>query len=135
MRRIMIGYDGSEAAQRALERVAGLAGSGDSVTVVSAVPVHLPVKGQAKPYTPWEVEEHGRQLAEATAILAARGIEAETAEGVGDAADFIVAQAKEVGAELIVVGTNGKNVAERLALGSVSTKVVHHAPCDVLVVR
>jgi nucleotide-binding universal stress UspA family protein len=34
-----------------------------------------------------------------------------------------------------VVGTGRKNVAKRLILGSVSTKVVHEAPCDVLVVR
>jgi hypothetical protein len=98
MCRIVVGYDGSEASRRALARVAGIADSDDSVTVVSAVPVRLPVKGQTKPYTPWEVEEHGRQLEEAKAIHSARGIEVETAEGVGDAADFIVAQAKEVGA-------------------------------------
>jgi nucleotide-binding universal stress UspA family protein len=38
-------------------------------------------------------------------------------------------------ADLIIVGTRGLNTAQRLLLGSVSTKVMHHAPCDVLVVR
>ena len=37
--------------------------------------------------------------------------------------------------DLIAVGTRGLNAAQRALLGSVSTKVVHHAECDVLVVR
>jgi nucleotide-binding universal stress UspA family protein len=40
-----------------------------------------------------------------------------------------------VGADLIVVGTEHKNLLQRLILGSVSTGVAHRAPCDVLVVR
>jgi nucleotide-binding universal stress UspA family protein len=46
-----------------------------------------------------------------------------------------VRQASDEGADLIVVGTRGLNVAQRALLGSVSTKIVHHAACDVLVVR
>ena len=37
-KRIVVGYDGSGPAQRALDRVAELAGYGTSVTVVSAAP-------------------------------------------------------------------------------------------------
>ena len=48
---------------------------------------------------------------------------------------MIVQEAEESGADLIVVGTRGLNAAKRLVLGSVSTNVVHHAPCDVLVVH
>ena len=38
-------------------------------------------------------------------------------------------------ADLIVVGTRGLGGAKRLVLGSVSTRLVHDAPCSVLVVR
>ena len=48
---------------------------------------------------------------------------------------MLVQQAREAGADLIAVGTRGLNAAQRALLGSVSTKVVHHAECDVLVVR
>jgi nucleotide-binding universal stress UspA family protein len=56
-------------------------------------------------------------------------------EGHGNPADVLVEEAEESGADLIVVGTRGLNAARRLVLGSVSTNVVQHAPCDVLVVR
>jgi nucleotide-binding universal stress UspA family protein len=38
-------------------------------------------------------------------------------------------------ADLIVVGSRGLNPVQRILLGSVSSKVVHRAECDVLVVR
>ena len=47
----------------------------------------------------------------------------------------MVQEAEASDADLIVVGTRGLHATKRLFLGSVSTKVVHHAPCDVLVVR
>jgi nucleotide-binding universal stress UspA family protein len=40
-----------------------------------------------------------------------------------------------VNADLIVVGTHGRGRVGRALLGSVSTGVVHHAACDVLIVR
>ena len=47
----------------------------------------------------------------------------------------IVEEAEEWGADLIVVGSHGYGFWERMFLGSVSSAVVQHAPCSVLVVR
>lgn len=47
----------------------------------------------------------------------------------------IVETAESMFADLIIVGSHGYNLWERLLLGSVSDSVVHHAPCSVLVVR
>ena len=47
----------------------------------------------------------------------------------------IVALAKELGADLIVMGCRGHRRIRRVIEGSVSNGVIRHAPCPVLVVR
>lgn len=135
MEKIVLGYDGSENAEQALERAAAIA-DGATVTVVSAVHVHPTArKTGAHLVDHDEVAERQRCLAAAREFLDARGIATRTVEAHGDPAAAIVDEARAQHADLIVVGTHGRNRAERLVLGSVSTKVVHEAPCDVLVVR
>ena len=48
---------------------------------------------------------------------------------------MIVDEAEREHADLIVLGTRGLNTAKRWLMGSVSSPVVQHAPCNVLVVR
>lgn len=134
MSKILVAYDGSESARRALDEAASLARRDDTVTIVGVAEV-LPAVGPAPMLVPEEHEERQRELAEATAILKERGIEAEAVERRGEAATMILDEAEKEGADLIVVGTRGLNSAKRWLLGSVSTKVLHHAPCNVLVVR
>ena len=131
MRNIVVGYDGSLGGRRALEKAAELR-NGASVTVVSASPPVLGVEATSA----GDVAEREKLLADAKVVLAERGVaDFHGVHGVGDPADLISAEAEKLGAELIVVGTRGMNVVVRLVLGSVSTKVLHRAPCDVLVVR
>jgi nucleotide-binding universal stress UspA family protein len=52
----------------------------------------------------------------------------------GRAAPEIVAHAKKIGADLIVMGTHGRSGFQHALLGSVAERVVHHSPCPVLVV-
>jgi nucleotide-binding universal stress UspA family protein len=53
----------------------------------------------------------------------------------GDIADAIVEYARDVLASLIAMATHGRTGFARFALGSVTSAVVHRAPCPVLVVR
>jgi nucleotide-binding universal stress UspA family protein len=84
---------------------------------------------------PEEDEERRRELAEAKATLSEKGIDATIVERKGEAASLIIDEAEKEGVDVIVIGTRGLNAAERWLLGSVSTRVVQHAPCNVLVVR
>ncbi len=59
-------------------------------------------------------------------------LEAEVVEG--SAARAIVERAATLGADLIVTATHGRSGFERLMLGSVTERVIHHAPCPVLTV-
>lgn len=53
----------------------------------------------------------------------------------GDARDVINQTAKEIGADLIVIGTHGRTGLSRALLGSTAETVVRTAPCPVLTVR
>jgi nucleotide-binding universal stress UspA family protein len=134
--RIVVGYDGSDAAKLALERAGTLAGPDDQVVAVAVAEIRASsVLTEGAQLDPSAVHRQREHVEEAETFLAKRGIEAEAVLGQGDPADVIVDLAKERGADLIIVGHRGLNPAERLLLGSVSTKVVHRAECDVLVVR
>jgi nucleotide-binding universal stress UspA family protein len=53
----------------------------------------------------------------------------------GDAPNEIIKAAKDIKADLIVVGAKGRSAVEQFLLGSVSNKLTMHAPCSVLVVK
>jgi nucleotide-binding universal stress UspA family protein len=133
--KILVAYDGSESAKRALDHAAGLSQNGSSVSVIS-VAEELPQIGRAAAMlVPEEDAERRRELLEAKAALEERGIDAKLVERVGDPAARIIDEVEREHADLVVVGSRGLNTAQRWLLGSVSTKVVQHAPCDVFVVR
>jgi nucleotide-binding universal stress UspA family protein len=137
MKRIVVGFDGSENSHKALERAADLA-DGAVIAVVCSADVRRLMRdpsGGASAIDPADEEARSNALAEAREYLEGRSIEGAYVEGVGNPADVMVQEAEASGADLIVVGTRGLHATKRLFLGSVSTKVVHHAPCDVLVVR
>ena len=53
----------------------------------------------------------------------------------GPPAETICGRARESGADLIVVGSRGLGVLDRLLLGSVSAAVAQRADCSVLLAR
>lgn len=138
MKTIVVGYDDSEPAQRALGRAADLAGAFDSRIVVTSVsPVAAgfgsrDVSGVDPSDPP---AAHEQNIAAAKSLLAGRGIEADYRVGLGDPADGIVELADEVGADLIVVGSRHLNLVQHMLGISVSGAVGRKAHCDVLTVQ
>ena len=133
--KVLLAYDGSDGAKRALETVVALHHEGDAVTIVNSAE-GLPLFGYAGtlPTLEQEAERH-RQAVKAQAALAEHGIEAAVVERHGEPATAILDEADTEGTELIVMGTRGMSTAERWLVGSVSTKVLHHTRCSVLVAR
>ena len=132
--KIVVGYDGSDAAKRALERVVAVAPDKSEVVVV-AVAEPYPRSGITIPANldPEENMRRREDLDEARSFLAKRGIQAETLQERGDPGEVLVEASKD--ADLVIVGSRGLDRLEQIVLGSVSSKVVHEAACDVLVVR
>jgi nucleotide-binding universal stress UspA family protein len=130
---IIVAYDDSEAARRALDDVADIAGDAD-VTVLTVVEAPLTSLGPM-PTDPAELERVRQLLEDAYERLAGRGVRVQAERAVGDPADRIIDEAERRHADLVVVGSHGKSLRERLRLGSVSAKVIKDARCAVLVVR
>lgn len=133
--KIVVGYDGSDAARRALERVVELDGETEPVTVISVVEMRIPAARGVGSIDPSDRRERLEALHEAERILRERGVSVRAVEGHGDPGRTIVAEARDIDADMVVVGTRGRSGLAGSLLGSVSTSVVHRAPCDVMVVR
>ena len=136
MKTIVVGYDETDPAQRALGRAADLAEAfGSKVIVTSVAPVLTGSRemGAIDPADP--PEAHQQELDHARTFLGGRGIEGEYRPAAGDPADAILELAEEVAADLVVVGTRHPNLVSHLLGQSVSGAVTRKANCDVLVVH
>ena len=72
-------------------------------------------------------------LADASERLRPLGVDVEQHMCVESTADALIGVAEREHADLIVVGTRGLGTGKRMFLGSVSSKMAHHAPCSVLI--
>ncbi len=137
MNLIIVGYDDTEPAQRALERAAELAKAfGSKLVVTSVAPVVTPATGRSIGADPTETAaEHRDELAHARSYLEGEALSAEYIEALGHPAEALVTAAEERGADMIVVGTREAGFLTRLLGASVSDTVSHRAHCDVLIVH
>lgn len=133
---ILVGVDGGETAGLAARRAVDLArDTGAKVFFLVVVP-----KVETKVYTmgseQWTVNTllEAREIAQAQAGAVAGDVDYEVVAADGDPPDVIVEQAKELDVDLIVVGNVRMQGRGRL-LGSVGSDVLHHAPCDVMIVK
>lgn len=80
-------------------------------------------------------QREAKDLLHAFAARAAATPPAREFVGTGKPAAMIVETAKNWPADLIVMGTHGRNVVSNILLGSVAQGVLRHAPCPVMVLR
>lgn len=146
--KILIGYDGSEDSDGALQdlELAGLPHRAEVLVLSESAPwVSLdsdqgPLLGGRVPY-PETPEESRRQAARVAAKGATRlrklfpRWKVKSQGGDLNPAIGILEVAKQWQPDLIVLGSHGKGALTRLFLGSVSLKVLHHATADVRITR
>lgn len=63
------------------------------------------------------------------------GLAVTTRVELGSPEELLIDLAGKLDVDLLVVGARGHNAAQRFLLGSVSDRVMHHAPCPALIVR
>lgn len=142
-KRIVVAYDFSELAKRALEQALELCVGAAEVHVLSVgtpqgellkLPEQEPVlQADASELLRMAV---GRDVEDYVAAQGPLGLERIAVyASEGHPAEQIVALADEIDADLIVLGTHGRTGLERVMLGSVAEAVIRRAPCGVFVIR
>ena len=136
MKKILVGNDDTESAQRALRRAIDYARAFDATLVVASVaPLLVNASRGAGAIDPVsDTEEHERQLDVARRIVA-DAVPTEYMPAVGDPVETLVALAEEQQADLLVVGTREPSLVARLFGQSVSAGVAAHSHRDTLIVH
>ena len=137
LKKILLATDGSIYSEAALREAMNLAKvCSAKLSVISVIEVN-PEYETLAPQIIEMAEEETRQLLESVKDCAAReGIDCETIVHEGeDPYQFIVEEAEKRQVDMIVMGSHGRTGLKRLLMGSVTGKVIGHAPCSVLVVK
>lgn len=139
MKTIVVGYDDTEPAKRALARAAELARALDAKLVVTSVAPVLVGAAAGRGLGGIDPADspalHREEIAHAATVLGELGVQAEYSVVLGDPASEIIELAEAHDADLIVVGGRERNLLARLLEPSVSGSVQRRAHTDVLVVH
>ncbi len=142
--RILLPIDDSKFSKAAIQAVLAQAHSKDTeVRVLHVVePPSLLVARDMTGYDStleavWDEETKQAQalVAKAAETLRSHGIKVTTVVQQGDPKSLIIDSSIEWPADLIVLGSHGRNALDRFLLGSVSEAIARHAPCSVEIVR
>ena len=131
---VLVATDGSSSSIAAVQRASQLLTPADRVTL-------LYVRGEApkgesaggEPVWENELADAAAELDRAAARLTSTNLHKRIE--IGDVGGTVCRVAEELKVDVIVVGSHGRGAIERVLLGSVTSQIVRHAPCAVLVVR
>lgn len=135
--RILVGYDGSNAASRAVEFATELAGRYGAALYVLAV--FRPPEFGTEVETEEMIEQGRKHCAQLLRSLKGRlphsGLQTVLETAVGHPSDQLLLYAEKHRVDHIVVGHRGRTGLGRWLVGSVARQVIAHASCAVTVVR
>jgi nucleotide-binding universal stress UspA family protein len=145
--RIIMATDGSEAAIDAARRSMDLLRPHGHVVVVTVIPEHEdpmedaggiegPVLTEKEADKDWKkATAAGQSALDRTAAVLGPDVEVHLIPDDESTGAAVVRVANEMHADVLVIGSSGKNWLSRHIGGSVSDYVAHHAPCPVMLIR
>ncbi len=139
MKKILIAHDGSKSSDKALKKAVELAiNLNGSLTVVSVIPeLYLTELSSEDRNRIFEVlsRETAEAMEKIRKSLAGKSMDVKTLIRQGDPAEKILETAQKMKADLIITGSHGRHGTKKFLLGSVSSKIVDHSKCPVMVVK
>jgi nucleotide-binding universal stress UspA family protein len=138
MKKILIAHDGSKSSDRALKRGLEIAERFDStVTVMTVIPsLYLTELMEMDRARILQTLSEDAEKTMAKIKAGPKNIRSlKTVIRQGSPADEILKAAEKMKADMIVTGSHGRHGAQKFLLGSVSSKIIDHASCSVLVVK
>lgn len=141
--KVVVGYDGSSDADRAVDAAADQVGPDGTVHVVTAfhgesnvqLVRHLEQLPDEFRYVYDPAAAESERQRPVLALLRDRGLRCEGHIVDDDPAAAIIEVAQREGADLVVVGSRGLGGVRRFLRGSVSARVAAHAPMSVLIIH
>jgi nucleotide-binding universal stress UspA family protein len=136
MLKVVLAYDGSVQANKAVDHLSWW--PTDNLTVLVVTVLQGPALnevGDAVEFDPEEYAQAESKHKELSKVLGTKEIAHSCLILNGDPREAIIDIAGKEGATLILIGSRGLNVAQRMFLGSVSFGILEKADCPVMVVR
>jgi nucleotide-binding universal stress UspA family protein len=137
--RALLAVDGSMGSEAGVEAFVRKTRSGSAsirlIHVVESIPSLWEIGRQDDLFSPAFTEQAQAILARALALLRRRGLEAECECRQGSPAGQILDVARRAGTDLIVVGSRGHSGIRNMVLGSITQRILRHAPCSVFCAR
>jgi nucleotide-binding universal stress UspA family protein len=139
--KILLAYDESPPAEKAVDFCSALPlGAQVEVRVLSVMPLVTLYRQDIAQQLSWLWQQQKRATEEALERVtkevgwATPNVSHELRES-GDVAEAILGAAEQLGCHLLVTGHKGKGAVEKFLIGSMASRLAHHADCSVLAVR
>lgn len=135
-KKILVATDGSKNSVNAVEKAVDFAKSyGGNLIALSVVDLPDELYAEAPTLVDNLVAKAKGYVGDVSGLADKIGVTVRTEVREGESYRSVVSLAAEESVDLIVMGSHGRTGLKRLLMGSVTEKVIGHAPCPVLVVK
>jgi nucleotide-binding universal stress UspA family protein len=136
--KVLVATDGSEHSVKAVQRALEMAETQGAQVTLMSIAYYTPdyLEGMPPKIRERLEEDAHAALKQGKALFDAKNLPVESVVEAGLVpANIILTKAREGKFDRIIIGSTGLTTLERILMGSTASKVVAHAPCEVLVVR
>jgi len=139
VQKIIVAYDGSTFAQKAIDKAVELAKKEETeIICVNVIEEYCPIGLTEIDCTivrEMQTKESNAITANALEKFKKEGVNVTVIIETGSPAEMIIEVAKREGADMIIAASHGKHGAKKFAFGSATARLIEHSPVPVFVMK